>query len=190
MNTSAANLTQIPGYLAGTWDIDQVHSDVSFTVRHMMVSKVRGHFRSFSGEIVTAVEPAVSAVEARIDLASIDTNNEDRDKHLLSSDFFDLERFPVMEFRSTGVRPGHRDAYLVDGDLSLHGVSRPVTLELEVNGFGQDPYGGYRAGFSATTEIRRSDFGMDFNMPMDGGGVVVGDVVKINIEIEAILRKP
>ena len=190
MATSTNNLTEIPGFLAGTWQIDQVHSDLSFTVRHMMVSKVRGNFRSFSGEIVTALDPEVSAVNARVDLSSIDTNNEDRDNHLRSPDFLDVEHFPVMEYKSTGVRQGRGDSYLVDGDLTLHGVTRPVTLEVEVNGFGPDPFGGHRAGFTATGEISRKEFGIDINMPMDGGGVVVGDNIKIALEIEAILEKP
>jgi polyisoprenoid-binding protein YceI len=186
--TTAFGTTQIPGYRPGTWTIDQVHSDVSFTVRHMMVSKVRGHFGTFSGEIVTGEEPSVSSATAQIDLASVDTNNDDRDNHLRSADFLDVEHFPGLDYHSTGVRTGRGGTFLVDGELSLHGVTRPVTLEVEINGFGPDPFGGYRAGFSATTEIRRSDFGVDINMPMDGGGVVVGDLIKINLEIEAVLK--
>ena len=185
--TTSTQLSQIPGYRAGTWTIDQVHSDVSFSVRHMMVSKVKGQFGSFSGEIVTGDEPDVSSVTASIDLASVDTNNDDRDNHLRSPDFLDVERFPQLQYRSTAVRAARAGTFLVDGELSLHGITRPVSLEVEVNGFGPDPFGGYRAGFSATTEIRRSDFGVDINMPMDGGGVVVGDVIKINLEIEAVL---
>ncbi|MHB8670930.1 MAG: YceI family protein [Acidimicrobiales bacterium] len=181
--------TKIPGYLAGTWTIDPVHSDVSFSVRHMMVSKVRGHFRTFSGQIFTAEDPLASTVTATVDLSSIDTNDEKRDAHLRSADFFDVETHPEMTFRSTSVRP-NGDDYVLEGELSLHGVSRPVSFDLELNGFGPDPFGGTRAGFSATAEINRRDFGIDLSMPMDGGGVVVGDKVKVHLEVEAVLDAP
>src|SRR5687768_11698665 len=144
--------TTIPGYLAGTWDIDASHSDVSFSVRHMMVSKVRGRFGAFSGEIVTGETLADSTVTATIDATSIDTNNEQRDGHIRSADFFDVEAHPQWTFRSTGVRTDGGDI-VVDGELTLKGVTRPVSLELEVNGFGKDAWGGTRAGFSASTTI-------------------------------------
>lgn len=182
-----AATTQIPGYVVGTWDIDPVHSDVSFTVRHMMVSKVRGHFGTFSGEITTAENFTDSSVTATIDAASVDTNNEQRDQHLRSPDFFDVEKHPTWTFRSTGIRQDG-DKYLLDGELTIKGVTRPVTLDLEIGGFGPDAYGGTRAGFSASTTIDRNDFGVDIKMPMDGGGLVVGDKVQVNIEIEAVLR--
>jgi polyisoprenoid-binding protein YceI len=178
--------TKIPGYLVGTWTIDPVHSDVSFTVRHMMVSKVRGHFRKFEGTIVTAEDPQQSSVTASIDLNSIDTGNEQRDNHIRSADFFEVEKHSTMTYRSTGIQAAG-DHYRVDGELSLHGVTRPVQLAVEVNGFGPDPFGGTRAGFSATGEINRSDFGIDISMPLDGGGVVVGDKVQLAVEIEAVL---
>ncbi len=178
--------TQLPTTVAGTWEIDPVHSSVSFIVRHMMVSKVRGRFDTFSGQIVTASEPLQSSASASIDLASINTGNEQRDNHVRSADFFEVEKHPTMTYRSTGIR---RDGagYQVDGELSLHGVTRPVRLEVEVNGFGPDPFGGTRAGFSATGEINRKDFGIDFSMPLDGGGVVVGDKIQLALEIEAVL---
>jgi polyisoprenoid-binding protein YceI len=180
--------TTIPGYLAGTWDIDASHSDVSFSVRHMMVSKVRGRFGAFSGEIVTGETLADSTVTATIDATSIDTNNEQRDGHIRSADFFDVEAHPQWTFRSTGVRTDGGDI-VVDGELTLKGVTRPVSLELEVNGFGKDAWGGTRAGFSASTAIDRNDFGVDIKMPLDGGGVVVSDKVQINLEIEGVLRQ-
>lgn len=176
----------VPGYRTGVWNIDPAHSDVSFTVRHMMVSKVRGSFREFSGQIVTAVDPDQSSVTAEVNLASIDTNNAQRDEHIRSADFFDVANHPIMSFRSTGVRT-HGDHWIVSGDLSLHGVTRPVDLDLEANGFGPDAFGGYRAGFSATTQISRSDYGINIAMPMDGGGVVVSDKVTVALEIEAVL---
>jgi polyisoprenoid-binding protein YceI len=185
--TSAAT-TSIPGYLAGTWDIDASHSDVSFTVRHMMVSKVRGRFGKFSGEIVTGENLADSSVTATIDATSIDTNNEQRDGHIRSADFFDVDNHPEWTFRSTALRVDGEDLAL-DGELTLKGVTRPVTLALEVNGFGPDAWGGTRAGFSASTTIDRNDFGVDIKMPLDGGGVVVSDKVQIHLEIEGVLRK-
>ena len=185
--TSAAT-TSIPGYLAGTWDIDASHSDVSFTVRHMMVSKVRGRFGKFSGEIVTGENLSDSSVTATIDATSIDTNNEQRDGHIRSADFFDVDNHPEWTFRSTALRVDGEDLAL-DGELTLKGVTRPVTLALEVNGFGPDALGGTRAGFSASTTIDRNDFGVDIKMPLDGGGVVVSDKVQIHLEIEGVLRK-
>ena len=179
--------TQIPGYVAGTWDIDVTHSTVGFSVRHMMVSKVRGYFREYTGEIVTAEDPAQSRVTASIELSSIDTRQEQRDAHIRSADFFDAENNPQMTFRSTAVRTDGAD-WTVDGELTIKGITKPVSLALELNGFGPDAYGGTRAGFSAKTEISRSDFGVDIQMPMDGGGVVVGDKVTVELEIEAVLR--
>jgi polyisoprenoid-binding protein YceI len=184
---TTATSTQIPGYLTGTWDIDPVHSDVSFTVRHMMVSKVRGHFATFSGEIVTGSDPADSSVSVSIDASSIQTNNDQRDAHIRSADFFEVEKHPTWTYRSTGVRVDDGDL-VVDGELTIKGVTRSVPLTVEVGGFGPDAFGGTRAGFSATTTINRSDFGVDIQMPLDGGGVVVGEKVQIHLEIEAVLR--
>lgn len=179
--------TQIPGYLAGTWDIDPVHSDVSFTVRHMMVSKVRGHFATFSGTIVTGADITGSEVNATIDATTITTGTEQRDNHIRSADFFEVEKHPTWTFASTAVRADDGDLFL-DGNLTIKGVTRPVSLSLEVNGFGPDAYGGTRAGFSASTSINRNDFGVDIAMPLDGGGVVVGEKVQIQLEIEGVLR--
>jgi polyisoprenoid-binding protein YceI len=184
---ASSTITQIPGYVVGTWDIDASHSTVGFSVRHMMVSKVRGYFRSFSGELVTAEDPTQSSVTATIDMDSIDTRQEQRDAHIRSADFFDVGNHTVMEFRSIAVRADGAD-WRVDGELTLKGITKPVTLELELNGFGPDAYGGTRAGFSAKTEISRKTFGVDIDMPMDGGGVVVGDKINVELEIEAVLR--
>ena len=181
-------LTKIPGYLAGTWDIDPVHTDISFAVRHMMVSKVRGHFETFDGVVSLTDNPLDSTVEVNVDMASINTNNVDRDNHIRSDDFFGVEQFPTMSYRSTGVRD-EGDHFVVDGDLTLHGVTRPVSLELEVNGFGPDPFGGTRAGFSAKGEISRKGFDVKFDAPMEGGGAVVGDKVQLLIEAELVLRQ-
>jgi polyisoprenoid-binding protein YceI len=186
-DTALTSTGAIPGYTAGTWIIDPVHSDVSFTVRHMMVSKVRGKFAAFSGEIVTGADPLDSSVTAEIDLRSIDTGSEQRDNHIRSADFFEVETYPTMTYRSTGVRHDG-DGFMVDGKLTLKGVTRDVPLTLELNGFGPDAYGGTRAGFTASAEINRRDFGVNFNAVMETGGTVVSDKVTIHLEIEAVLK--
>ena len=185
--TDTGALTGIPGYVAGTWSIDPVHTEVGFAVRHMMVSKVRGRFRTFSGQIVTGENPLDSSVTAEIELSSIDTGNEQRDAHIRSADFFEVETYPTMTYQSTGVRQ-HRDGFIVDGKLTLKGVTKDVPLTLELNGFGPDPYGGTRAGFSATAEINRRDFGVNFAAVMETGGAVVSDKITIHLEIEAVLQ--
>ena len=177
----------IPGYVAGTWAIDPVHSEVGFSVRHMMVSKVRGKFTKFSGELVTKDDMQASSVTAEIDLSSIDTGAEQRDGHLRSPDFFDTQTHPLMTYRSTGIRAAG-DGYIVDGELTLKGVTKNVQLALELNGFGPDAYGGTRAGFTATAEINRQDCGVNWNAAMETGGVVVSDKVAIHLEIEAVLQ--
>ena len=146
--TDTETRTAIPGYTAGTWTIDPVHSEVGFTVRHMMVSKVRGRFTSFSGEIVTGADPLGSSVTAEIALDSIVTGQEQRDAHIRSADFFDVENHPTMTYRSTGVR-AHGDGYVVDGELTLKGVTKDVPLAQELNGFGPHTNGGTRAGITA-----------------------------------------
>ncbi len=180
---------QIPGYIAGTWAIDPVHSEVSFVVRHMMVSKVRGRFDTFEGTIVTAEDPLASSVTATVDVSSINTGQEQRDAHIRSADFFEAEKHPTMTFTSTGVRADGGN-FLLDGDLTIRGTTKPVTFKLEISGFGPDAYGGTRAGFSATTEINRHDFGVSFNGPIPGvpGGVAVSDKVTINLEAEGVLQ--
>jgi polyisoprenoid-binding protein YceI len=178
----------IPGYIAGSWTIDPVHSEVGFSVRHMMVSKVRGKFTTFSGDIVTGESPLDSSVTATIDLSSIDTGNADRDNHIRSADFFGVDKHKSMTFRSTGVR-GDGSNFLLDGELTLKGVTKPISLRLDPGGFGQDPYGGTRAGFTATGELKRSDFGVEWNAALETGGVVVGDKVELYLEIEAVLNR-
>jgi len=183
--SSTQSTTAIPAYVAGTWSIDPVHSEVGFAVRHMMVSKVRGKFTRFDGQFVTGADPLDSSVTATIELSSIDTGNPDRDNHIRSADFFEVDAHQVMTYRSTGVRQ-HGDGFLLDGELTLKRVTRPVSLDLELGGFGPDPFGGVRAGFTATGEIKRSDFGVDFNAVMETGGVVVGDKVTLVLEIEGV----
>jgi polyisoprenoid-binding protein YceI len=184
--TVQTDAASIPGYVAGKWTIDPVHSEVGFSVRHMMVSKVRGKFTSFSGEIVTGEKPAGSSATAEIDLASIHTGADQRDEHIRSADFFEVEKYPKMTYRSTGVRVDGDD-FILDGELTLKGVTKNVPLRLELNGFGPDAYGGTRAGFTATAEINRREFGVNFSAALQNGGAVVSDKVTIHLEIEAVL---
>jgi polyisoprenoid-binding protein YceI len=184
-------VSSIPGYVVGTWDVDTVHSEVTFVIRHMVVSKVRGRFDKFEATIVTAEDPLQSSVQATIDAGSVNTVQEQRDTHVRTADFLDAENHPSITFVSRTVRPAD-DHFLLDGDLTIRGVTKPVTLEVEVNGFGPDPFGGTRAGFSATTEIDRQDFGVSYNGPIPGAdnAMVLSDKVTLGIEIEAVLRKP
>ena len=187
MTTTVPTSTQVgTGYEDGTWTIDPVHSEIGFSVRHMVVSKVRGRFTGVTGTITTAENPLESSATAEIDLTTIDTANEQRDEHLRSADFFEVEKFPTMTYRSTGIRQSG-DHFVVDGELTLKGVTKNVPLKLELNGFGPDAYGGTRAGFTATGEISRSEFGVSFNAVIEGsGGAVVGDKVTLHLEVEAI----
>lgn len=169
----------------GAWTVDLSHSSVGFTVRHLVVSKVRGKFAKFDATLEIAPDPLQSKVEATIDLASIDTGDDGRDNHVRSGDFFDIEQFPTMVFRSTGIRPNGSDYYL-DGDLTIKGITKPVTLDLEFNGVSGDPWGGTRAGFSAEGEVNRADYGITYNAALETGGVLIGEKLKVNIEIEAI----
>jgi polyisoprenoid-binding protein YceI len=170
---------------AGTWHIDAAHSEVAFTARHLM-SKVRGRFETFEGSIVTGDAPSATAT---IDLHSINTNEPNRDAHLRSGDFFDVENSGPMTFTSTEVVEGGK-GLLVSGDLSLKGVTRPVTLDVEYFGAETDPWGGSRIGFEGTTSISRKDWGIDFNVPMDGGRLLVGDKIEILVAVEAVLETP
>jgi polyisoprenoid-binding protein YceI len=182
-----AQTIEIPGYVVGTWDLDPVHSHIGFVVRHLMVSKVRGRFTRYEAQIITAENPFDSSASATIDLSSVDTGNEARDNDLRSSNFFDAATNPQMTYHSTGIRKDGDD-FILDGELTIREVTRPVSLTFEVNGFGPDPYGGTRAGFSATGEINRSDFGINFNAPVPGG-VMISEKVQIEIEAEAVLRQ-
>ena len=174
--------TQIPGYVVGTWTIDPVHSDIAFVVRHFGVSKVRGRFNTVSGAIVTGEEPARSSVTATIQAAGVDTGNEQRDNHIRSADFLHVEEHEQLTFTSTAVRIDGEDVE-IDGDLTLHGVTQPVTLTGELGGFADSPHGTV-LGVSAATEIKRSDFGVGPGIPV----AVVSEKVKIELSVEAVLN--
>ena len=169
------------------YQIDSAHSVAQFSVRHLMVSNVRGDFTKLSGSLAyDASNPANSSLEARVEVASINTRDEQRDAHLKSPDFFDAEKFPELTFRSKQVTKDG-DGWQVKGDLTIHGVTREVTLAVEgPTPEVKDPWGGYRIGATAETKIHRKDFGLTYNMALEAGGVVVGDDVKITIEIEAM----
>ncbi|MEV5826508.1 YceI family protein [Spirillospora sp. NPDC052242] len=173
-----------PELTAGTWNIDPTHSEVTFSIRHLM-TKVRGSFTEFSGSVQVAEELADTTATAEITMASIDTRNADRDGHVRSSDVLDVENHPTMTFATKGVRSEGGDHY-VDGELTIRGVTRPVTLEVEFHGVGEDPWGGTRAGFSATTQINRRDWGVEFNIPLKGDKAMLGDKVDIQLEIQAV----
>lgn len=173
--TESAELT------SGTWTIEPSHSSVGFTVRHLGLSKVRGQFNSFSGSLTIADDKTASSVSATVELSSIDTNNADRDGHLQSTDFFGVENNPQMIFTSTAVTET-----TLSGDLSINGVTKPITFDLEFHGVAVDGYETTRAGFSAAGEISRSDFGIDFNMPIGLDGMLIGDKISIELEIQAV----
>ncbi|GAB3695779.1 YceI family protein [Nocardiopsis oceani] len=167
----------------GTWKIDGAHSIVGFSVRHMMVSKVRGRFEKFDATLTVPEDPSKASVEATIDASSINTDNSDRDNHIRSADFFSTDQFPEFTFRSTGIEAKGED-FVLTGDLTIKKNTHPVELSLEFNGSTVDPWGLDRAGFAASTTISRKEFGVDIEMPMDGGGVVVGDRISIEIDAE------
>ncbi|HET7328263.1 MAG TPA: YceI family protein [Nocardioidaceae bacterium] len=176
--------TQIP---AGTWVLDPAHSEVGFTVRHIM-SRVRGRFNEFEGSIVTGESLADSSATADITLASIDTRQEQRDEHLRSADFFDAGNNVHMTFRSTNVKD-NGDELIVTGDLSIKGVTRSIDLQVEVLGVDQDPWGGTRIGIEASGQLSRREFGIDFNIPLEGDKVMIGDKISIVITAEGVLQQ-
>lgn len=178
--------TTLPaGLVAGTYTVDPSHSEVGFTARHAMVTKVRGSFSDVSGTVVLDDDASLISVTAEIAVASVDTRSADRDGHLRSADFFDVEQFPTMTFRSSSVTPT-ADGFDVAGELSLHGVTKAVTLDVTAEGVATDPFGNSRAGFSAETEINRKDFGLTWNAALETGGVLVSEKIKIALDISAI----
>ncbi|HLY39401.1 MAG TPA: YceI family protein [Candidatus Binatia bacterium] len=174
-----------------TWEIDPAHSSVQFSVRHMMVSNVRGEFRKVSGTVQgDETDPAKAKVEATIDTTSIDTRNEKRDTHLKSPDFLDTEKFPTMTFKSKKIEKTGDHRYRVTGDLTLHGVTREVALDVEgPSAAVKDPMGNLHVGATATAKINRQDFGITWSKALDGGGVMVGDDVDITIDVEGTKKK-
>lgn len=176
-------MTAFEGLTAGTYTIDPTHTEISFSVRHLAISKVRGHFQTFAGTVEIAEQVEDSTASATIDVASIDTNQAQRDEHLRTSDFFNVEEFPEMTFKSTGVAVDGGDL-TINGDLTLRGVTKPVTLEAEFGGATVDGYGNTKVGFEATTKINRQDFGVTWNAATEAGGLTLGDVITITIDAQ------
>ncbi|MEY2472872.1 MAG: hypothetical protein QOK28_2201 [Actinomycetota bacterium] len=183
-NTRQFNGLDIPE--AGTFAIDASHSSVAFTVRHLMVAKTKGRFAEFAGEITIDEDPLKSSVAVTIQSASIHTADDQRDGHLRSADFLDVEKYPTVSFQSTSVQHKGSSSFAVEGELTVHGVTRPVTLDLDYEGTVTDPWGGQRAVFSAKTKINREEFGLTWNQALETGGVLVGKDVTIDLEVEAV----
>jgi polyisoprenoid-binding protein YceI len=170
-----------------TWNIDPAHTNVEFSVRHLMITTVRGRFGDVSGTVSSDdADPTKGSADITIGAASIDTREAQRDAHLRSADFFDVETFPTMTFRSTRIEAGQGNRFTLVGDLTIRGVSREVALEVTSEGTAKDPWGGHRAGFSATTKIKRSDFGLTWNQLLEAGGVAVGDEITIRIDAQLV----
>lgn len=172
----------------GTYAIDVSHTQVGFAVRHMAVSKVRGRFGTFEGTLELAEDPTESEVSLTIDATSVDTRDENRDNHLRSNDFFDVENNPTWTFTSTAITAESATEWKVQGDLTIRGVTKPVTLDVSLEGVVKDPYGNHRVGFSASTTINREDFAVSFGAVMEAGGLVVAKKVDLEIELEAVLQ--
>ena len=171
----------------GTWAIDPTHTEIGFTVRHLM-SKVRGKFETFEGTVTTGNDVSDSRVDVSVDLSSINTGTVDRDNDLRSSDFFEVETHPTMTFSSTDVIEKAAGELVVIGDLTIKGVTKSLELAVDVLGQGTDPWGGTRVGFEATGQISRKEFGVDFNIPLEGDKVMIGDKITITINAEAVLQ--
>jgi polyisoprenoid-binding protein YceI len=177
----------VPVSLTGTYAIDPAHSRVGFVARHAMVTKVRGSFNEFSGTgYFDAENPANSWAKLTIQAASIDTRNADRDGHLRSNDFFDMEQYPEITFSSTGVEPVDAERYRVTGDLTIKGVTRPVTVDVDYTGSAVDPFGHHRIGFEGRTTVNRKDWGVNWNAALEAGGVLVSEKVTLELEVSAI----
>ena len=184
MTTSTRTIDGQSVPAAGTWNLDPTHSEIGFVARHLVVAKVRGTFTGFSGTITVAEDPSASQVEVSIDAASISTGVADRDGHLMSADFLDAENHPTITFSSTAVHPAG-SSWAIEGELTIGEETRPVTLDVEFLGTMTDPWGNDKAIFSASTEIDRTDWNLTWNAPLEAGGVLVGDKVRIAIEAQA-----
>ena len=177
-------------YPAGKWEIDPTHSEVGFSVKHLMISKVKGSFGSFSGEIVTTENPLETTVEGSVDVTSINTNDKNRDNHLRSADFFDTENFPYMHFKSTKIEHVKDEKYILTGELTIKGVTKEIKLDTTFNGIAVDPYGQTKAAVEATGKINRTDFGLKWNQVLDNGaGLLVSEEVNLILEAQAVLQK-
>ncbi len=178
-------MSDLSALTPGTWTVDASHSTIGFVVRHLVVAKVRGRFSEFAGSLIITENPLQSKVEATVQAASIDSNDESRDGHLRSPDFFDVEQFPQWSLVSTGIEAAGSN-YVLHTDLTIRGVTQSVDFTLEFDGVATDPWGNVKAGFTAEAEVNRKDFGLTWNVALEAGGFVVGDKVKLTLEIEAV----
>ncbi|HEY0260626.1 MAG TPA: YceI family protein [Lacisediminihabitans sp.] len=183
------NTTDIhPDYVAGTWKLDPAHSEITFSVKHLAISKVRGSFENFDVTVVTTEDPKDTTIEATVEVASVNTNQKDRDNHLRTNDFFLADEYPTFTFKSTSVSITGEDLTIV-GDLTLRGVTKSVTFTGELGGVATDAYGQLKAGATVSTKINRKDFGVNWNTALEGGGFLLGDDVTINVEVQLTLQK-
>lgn len=178
-------MSDLSALTPGTWNVDPSHSGLNFSVKHLMVSKVRGRFRDFTGTITIAADPLQSSVVASAKVDSIDTSDENRDGHLKTGDFFDAAAHPSIDFRSTKIEAAGGN-YRLLADLTIKGVTRNVAFDLEFDGVGTDPWGNTKAGFTASAEINRKDWGLEYNAVLETGGVLIGEKVKLELDIQAV----
>ena len=173
----------------GRWSVDPAHTKVGFVARHMMVTKVRGSFTDYSADIIVADDPLQSTINVEVQMASVNTGDDTRDGHLRTNDFFDIENHPTMTLRSTGFeRKG--DDFVMHTELTIKGITKPVDFDLEFGGVAQDPWGGTRAGFEASAVVNRKDWGIEWNAPLEAGGLLVGDKVTLELDVELVKDAP
>ena len=183
----AITAEHVAGYQAGTWKLDPTHSDITFSVRHLAISKVKGKFETFDVTVTAPENPSDATIEATIDGASVNTNQAQRDEHLRTSDFFAISEHPQMTFTSTAFHPEADGTFVVVGDLSLRGVTKSVSLKGDFGGIITDGYGQTKAGVEATTKINRHDYGVSWNAALEAGGVTLGDDVTITFDLQFVL---
>jgi polyisoprenoid-binding protein YceI len=184
-NSIASPAAALEALTPGVWTIDNSHTNIGFSVRHLMVAKVRGRFAEFDGTVTIAEDRLQSTVQATVNAASIDTRDEGRDGHLRGADFFDTDTFPQWTLVSTGIEAKGGSHYVLHTDLTIKGITKAIDFDLEFDGVATDPWGNTKAGFTAVAEVSRKDFGLEWNVALEAGGFVVGDAVKISLEIEA-----
>jgi polyisoprenoid-binding protein YceI len=172
--------------LTGTWAVDPTHSSVAFSVKHLGIATVKGVFREFEGTLVVGDDLASATAAGAVKVASVDTNEGQRDDHLRSPDFFDAATYPELRFASTAIRPLDDDAFEIDGEITLHGVTNPITLRAEIEGYEEDPWGNQRVGLAITGQLSRGEYGMTFNQALGSGNVLVSDKVKLSLDISAV----
>jgi len=178
-------MSDLSALTAGTWNVDPMHTTIGFTVRHLMITKVHGTFKDFAGTITVGADPMQSSVQATVQMASVHTGDDNRDGHLRTGDFFEVETYPTMTLQSTGIS-GKGGDYTLHADLTIKGITKKVDFDLEFEGVSKDLYGNTKAGFSASAEINRKDWGIEWNAVLDNGGVALGEKVKLNLDVQAV----